>query len=84
MPKPGSFPMIPYPDPSTGTFTVSGVTQGQIIELYNCMGQMLSGVIADNAAMCFDISGKANGIYLVRILNKDGSFAMQTKVIKMQ
>jgi len=74
-----------YPDPNTGNFTIAGIVQGQVIELYDYTGQLLSSTIADNnTAMHFDISKKANGIYLVQILNKDGSIASENKLIKTQ
>lgn len=73
-----------YPDPNKGSFTVTGVIPGQVIELYNDLGQKLSSSMADNTTMNFDISNKIDGIYLVRILNKDGSVATQTKIMKAQ
>jgi hypothetical protein len=34
--------------------------------------------------MYFDISNRANGVYLVRILSKDGGFVTEKKIIKTQ
>jgi len=73
-----------YPEPNAGYFNVSGIIQGQQIELYNYIGQKLSSTIADNSTMHFDISSNANGIYLMRILNKDGSVVALKKVLKTQ
>jgi len=74
-----------YPDPNTGNFTVAGVSQGQVIELYDYTGKKISSIAADNnSAMHFDISNKANGIYLVRIINRDGSIASENKIVKTQ
>ncbi len=73
-----------YPDPNTGFFTVAGVSGGQVIELYNYLGQNISSVIADKATVYFNISTKANGIYLIRIENKDGSIVTQKKIVKVQ
>jgi large repetitive protein len=74
-----------YPDPTNGYFTVAGVTQGQVIELYNYMGQELSNeTVSNNTTLHFDITNRANGIYLIRILNTDGSLASEKKMIKTQ
>lgn len=73
-----------YPDPNTGTFTVSGLLREQVIELYNYVGQKLSSTVVDNATMHFNIAANANGVYLVRILNKDGSVVTQKKMVKTQ
>jgi len=72
-----------YPNPTTGSFTISGLEQGQVIELYNYLGQMLTSVTAQTT-MHFDISTKANGLYVVRITNKNGSLATERKIVKTQ
>jgi hypothetical protein len=61
------------------------VSPGQTIELYNYTGQKLSSTVAaNNASMQFNISDRADGIYLVRILNPDGSMATESKIVKIQ
>src|SRR6185312_564633 len=62
-----------YPDPNNGSFTVTGLVKGQLIELYDALGQKLSSSLAENNSLNFNIATKANGLYLVRILNTDGS-----------
>jgi len=74
-----------YPDPNTGYFTVAGVLHGQTIELYNYTGQKLSSTfVSDNTSMQFNIADRANGIYLVRVLNQDGTIAKESKIVKIQ
>jgi hypothetical protein len=73
-----------YPDPNAGSFTVAGVIQGQVIELYNAIGQQLSSATVDKPTMYFNIATQADGIYLVRILNKDGTLVTQKKIVKAQ
>jgi hypothetical protein len=73
-----------YPDPSNGSFTVAGLIQGQVVELYNALGQELNSIKADQTTMYFNISTQADGIYLVRILNRDGSLVTQKKLVKAQ
>lgn len=71
-----------YPNPGNGNFTVSGLTQGQVIEMYDYLGQLLNRSVVDNSTMHFDISTKANGVYLMRIENRDGSGAIEKKIVK--
>ncbi len=81
----GNSPTITtYPEPTNGYFTIEGLINGQVIELYDYTGQLLSRTIVDNVTMHFDISDKANGIYLIQILNKDGSVVTEDKIVKIQ
>lgn len=74
--------VITFPNPTNGSLTISGLTQGQVMELYNDLGQRLTSTLVDNTTMQLDISAKANGVYLMRILNKDGSLATEKKIVK--
>jgi len=76
--------VITFPNPTNGSFTVSGLTQGQMIKLYDYLGQLLTSKMVDQTTMQFDIADKANGIYLMRIENKDGSFVTQKKIVKAE
>lgn len=74
-----------YPDPNNGHFTVAGVMEGQRIEVYDYMGQKVSSVMAgNNSALQFNIADRSNGIYLIRILNTDGSLVKEMKIVKTQ
>ncbi len=74
-----------YPNPGNGSFTVAGLTTGQIVELYNYLGQLLMSSVANNSnLMHLDISSYANGIYLMRIQNKEGSRVTEKKIVKTQ
>jgi hypothetical protein len=73
-----------YPSPTNGSFTVAGLVKGQIIELYNYLGQNLSSAVASNSTVQFNIATFANGMYLVRILNTDGSLVTQNKIVKTE
>ena len=74
--------VVTFPNPTNGSFTVSGLTQGQLVELYDYLGQRLTNTLVNNTTMHFDIASKANGIYLIRIENKDGSLATEKKIVK--
>ncbi len=73
-----------YPDPNTGSFTISGLIHGQVINIYNYTGQKISTTVADNETIHFNISTCANGIYLIRSHSKDGSNVTQKKIVKTQ
>jgi len=72
-----------YPDPTSGNFTITSISQRQVIELYNCIGEKLSSTtVTNNTTMHFDISDKSNGVYLIRILDNTGNLVSQQKVVK--
>src|SRR5262249_51885483 len=74
-----------YPNPGNGVFTVSGIAAGQVVELYDYLGQLLSNQVAENSSSIhFDLSAKANGVYLLRIQNRDGSVATVQKIVKTE
>jgi hypothetical protein len=73
-----------FPNPTVGNVTIGGLTEGQVIDLYNDLGQKLSSFVADEKTMHFDIANMANGIYLLRILSKDGSLQTQKKIVKTE
>ncbi len=72
-----------YQYQNSGLFTVSGLSQGQVVEVYNDLGQKVIGVIVNTAVMNFDISTKANGVYIVRVRNESGSVLQVKKIAKM-
>lgn len=71
-----------YPNPNSGNFIITGIEKGQIIEVYDALGQKVNSTTADNTTIYFDMSDKPNGTYLIQILNKDGTIKTQKKVIK--
>jgi len=74
-----------YPNPGNGNFTIAGLKEGQVVQLYNYIGQQLTSMVADNSTnMHINISTYANGIYLMRIQNKDGSGMVEKKIVKTQ
>jgi len=75
--------IVIYPNPTVGQFNVSGLTAGSIIEIYDGIGKLIITSKADKENMILNLGDKADGIYLVRVINKDGVYATQQKVIKL-
>jgi hypothetical protein len=74
-----------YPNPNSGEFTIKGLQSGMVIECYNILGQIIySSTSGNEDSQEFNISQQPNGIYLVRIMSKDGTFVVQKKVVKTQ
>jgi len=71
-----------YPDPNTGNFTITGILPGEVIELYDCTGQKINRTTVDHASFNFDISEKPDGIYFIKVLDKDGGLIEQKKIVK--
>ena len=75
-----------YPNPSNGLFNVqSALGSGQMtVEVYNTLGQKVySQFTINQLTFTIDLSSQPNGIYLIRILGKDGSLVDEKKVVKM-
>lgn len=73
-----------YPNPSNGYFTVSGLTKGLIVEVYDYTGRKLSSISASDVTMQLNLANYPNGTYLVRVLLNDGSLIGENKIVKMQ
>jgi len=72
-----------YPNPNTGQFTLSGLQAGMLIEMFDYTGKKISSVESTAQTMQLNIS-QANGVYLMRILDKDGNLVSEKKVMKTQ
>ncbi|HTB31820.1 MAG TPA: T9SS type A sorting domain-containing protein, partial [Bacteroidia bacterium] len=71
-----------YPNPSKGQFTISGLENGMIVDIYDYTGRKISSMVSSETILQLDLSGQSNGIYLVRILSKDGTLVSQKKLVK--
>jgi uncharacterized repeat protein (TIGR03803 family) len=71
-----------FPNPNNGKLNITGLSAGQVVELYNTLGQQISNFTAENTFQTVDISSQANGIYIIRIFNMDGTPADVKKVVK--
>ena len=74
-----------YPEPNAGIFSVSGIKNADIVEIYNYMGQQVSHTVNTGGnIMHLDISGMANGIYLLKVLDHNGSLVTEKKIMKVE
>ncbi len=74
-----------YPNPSNGLFTVQSlvVSNKWSVEVYNTLGQnVYSQFPIPNSKFLIDLSSQPNGVYLIRILGKDGILVDAKKVVK--
>jgi uncharacterized repeat protein (TIGR03803 family) len=77
--------ILVMPNPAHNQIMVTGLAQGQIAGLYNYLGEKISATPVtetDNTTHQFNIAMQPEGVYMVQILNSDGSLAMQRKIIK--
>ncbi|MDB5282543.1 MAG: type sorting protein, partial [Bacteroidota bacterium] len=56
-----------YPNPSNGSIYFSGLKNGEAIEIYNALGQMVYSSGFTSPLQVVDMSANAKGIYLYRI-----------------
>jgi hypothetical protein len=74
-----------YPNPNNGQFTIeSSVVSDQLsVEIYNMLGQKVySQSTILQPQFTINISDQPNGIYLIRMLDKDGNLVSQKKLVK--
>jgi hypothetical protein len=71
-----------YPNPNSGQFILSGLTKGMLIQVYDYTGRTISNITAGDETMQFNLADQSNGIYLIRILNIDGTLVSEKKVVK--
>ena len=57
-----------FPNPASETIHIEGIEASEV-NVYNALGQVVKTVLGTNE---IDLSGLAEGVYLVRITDKDG------------
>ena len=71
-----------YPNPNNGQFTIRGLSEGAIVRLFNELGMHVLDLNETNSVVSVSMVNMNNGMYVVRIFTKDGSFVSQHKVLK--
>jgi hypothetical protein len=63
-----------YPNPTnSGKTTISGLDFGSSVKVYDMLGQLVLAYTADKDVVSLDLSNKANGNYIVKIMNASGN-----------
>lgn len=64
--------IIIFPNPTMGSFTITGIENDNSIEITDMHGQRIQNTITWNGkSLLIDLSGKQPGVYIVRILHND-------------
>ena len=74
-------PIRVYPNPTSGPFTVEGLSAGARLELYTPDGQRLQIANADGETVQFRGAGLSSGLYYLRISSAEGT-SVQGLVVK--
>ena len=64
--------IVLYPNPTKGKVTISSDNTIKLIELFDVQGRILQTAIQNDTTSQFDISGKPNGLYFIRITTDGG------------
>ena len=67
-----------FPNPSTGVFTLKSDFEGKVA-VYSVFGQELLSTTKNQGESIVDLSGFANGMYMIKITNTEN----QTKTLKV-
>jgi hypothetical protein len=84
-----SFAATVYPNPTTSEFNIaitSNVDKTIVVEVYDVLGNKVSEqqqtIVAGSSVMSSSLEGFTNGIYFVRIVDKEGNKLYNGKLIK--
>lgn len=61
-----------YPNPSRNNVTIEAEADIQAVELYDIQGRLLQRSFVNGAAVQFDMSQRASGMYIMRIITENG------------
>ena len=67
-----------YPNPANNLIHINGVEAAEV-QVYNALGQLVKTVQGSNA---INVSGLADGVYLLRVTDEDGRSYMARVVVK--
>lgn len=73
--------LLIYPDPSSGKFTISGVSGDSEIKVYDSFGQLVVSKNHFDKVAEIDISNQAQGVYFVYVISKT---SVETQKIAIQ
>jgi PKD repeat protein len=72
-----------FPNPSNGKFTVelSGVSGQSLVEIYNVLGEKVYTGSLSSSTTQIDLSTKASGVYLYRIISLSGNLVSTGRLV---
>ncbi len=76
--------IVVFPNPTTGQVSINGLTIGTTLELYNDIGMLVKTTTVNSETMLLNIADLSNGVYMMRVIYKDGASVIQKKIIKLQ
>jgi hypothetical protein len=65
--------LIVFPNPSSGNFNISGLTDQSSIEIYDISGKLIFGAETRDNNFNIDLSDRAKGIYFCKEKMKNGA-----------
>lgn len=70
-----------YPNPASGQATVSGLQPGDVLKIYNSIGQTVAVQTAKSGTAPVDLSRDASGVYFVMVI-RDNAIIQKIKLIR--
>ena len=70
--------LMVYPNPANGVVRIEGVVADEV-QVYNALGQVVKTVRGTNEV---DLSGLVDGVYLVRIRDKEGRIFLEKVMVR--
>lgn len=61
-----------YPNPANSLINISAAGQLQSVQLYDIQGRLLQTILVNDATATLDVSGRAAGIYFVKVTTDKG------------
>ncbi|HEV7231499.1 MAG TPA: C1 family peptidase [Bacteroidia bacterium] len=70
-----------YPNPNNGQFTIDGLNNENIIEVYDIVGKLVYQIRTNNASCTIDIRDKGKGIYVFKVMNTNSKALSMGRII---
>ncbi|MFH0893911.1 MAG: lamin tail domain-containing protein [Bacteroidota bacterium] len=70
-----------YPNPTTGMLNIENFENGGLLTMYDLFGRLLLSQSIDKSSLQINISGFANGFYIVKLITSNG-ISEQIKICK--
>lgn len=72
-----------YPNPANGQFNIKGIQATDVLVITNSLGQQVLQQVANGTSVQLNLSGYANGIYDVTILDANGNRVQSSRISKI-